>query len=324
MWHRNCGRWFTSLFRLPRNASRWHGFNSCFYPQDTISTTHDMTLTNAALLSSDPVFPFELEREIFERAESEHHLCATTLVLVAHRVRQWIEPKIYKIVMYAGSSQRYRYPPMHLHDKLVPRFSQWKQYAHHAKHVLLQDMEGQDAAEILSLCTNVEDLALWVLSDIGDQLPSVISSLPMKRLSIDVQALLTPSPSPLTQSEFKFDETLFTNLTHLDIISGEEWPWNNWKRLALIPRLTHLALNGEIRTEFMRGVLDECLALEVLVVLASVIDLNLQSQIGGLQDDRLVRMDRIEDPIGHWAAGARGEEDFWITAERVVKSRRQV
>ncbi|KAF8160023.1 hypothetical protein B0H34DRAFT_807447 [Crassisporium funariophilum] len=45
-----------------------------------------------------PVLPSELEREIFMLAVSMFPRCAVRLILVAGRVREWIEPELYRVL----------------------------------------------------------------------------------------------------------------------------------------------------------------------------------------------------------------------------------
>jgi hypothetical protein len=110
-----------------------------------------------------------------------------------------------------------------------------------------------------------------------------------------------------------FDQPHFHNLTHLEIINASS-TWSKWQQLAFLPKLTHLALAGFVNQEFTDRVLVECKALKTFVLFFYD-----SSSIGikALQKDhRVVLLPRVADNLDHWEGGARGEEDFWITADR--------
>ncbi|KAJ7847805.1 hypothetical protein B0H14DRAFT_3453508 [Mycena olivaceomarginata] len=45
--------------------------------------------------------PVELERKIFEIAAQSNSMFIPTLLLVAHRVKTWLEPMLYSVVVFS-------------------------------------------------------------------------------------------------------------------------------------------------------------------------------------------------------------------------------
>ncbi|KAJ7321870.1 hypothetical protein DFH08DRAFT_1030489 [Mycena albidolilacea] len=95
--------------------------------------------------------------------------------------------------------------------------------------------------------------------------------------------------------------------------------WEEWKGLALIPNLTHLAFLMQKSFAIFQGALDTCPALQVLVYLYSrvyeAIDLQKLAQ-----DTRFVCM-RVSPFALDWQIGAWGRDDFWARAERFIAQR---
>ncbi|KAF8883636.1 hypothetical protein CPB84DRAFT_186441 [Gymnopilus junonius] len=61
-----------------------------------------------SLNTSSPAFPPELEREIFEFAAYGFIECISTLVLVAKKVKEWVEPIRYNIIIATALNRRLR------------------------------------------------------------------------------------------------------------------------------------------------------------------------------------------------------------------------
>ena len=92
--------------------------------------------------------------------------------------------------------------------------------------------------------------------------------------------------------------------------------WSKWKQLACLSKLTHLALAGIANQEFIDRVLVECKALKIFIMFYSNIDYLTGEVDFPQKDPRVVFLQTVADHLEHWEGGARGDEDFWITAER--------
>ncbi len=196
-------------------------------------------------------------------------------------------------------------------------------------HILLQHRPVDEIAQVLTACPNVHDLALWIVRGNGASLVPILARLPLRRLSFDIRPLFYSITEAL-DGVVPLGQAPFDALTHLEVINVSGG-WNLWHELALLPRLTHLAIEGsriENGVEVMERALTECAALEVLVLryaddLAHTPD---DLQIAERQNDpRYVVMAYSDHSVGclldEWEVGARSGEDFWITAERVRSAR---
>ncbi|KAJ7255619.1 hypothetical protein C8J57DRAFT_1517912 [Mycena rebaudengoi] len=148
-----------------------------------------------------------------------------TLLLVAHRVLQWIEPLLYRVgrttLVLDRIAARRLDPANLLH--LQP--AKWK----HVQHLLAWDSHS-DLLPILPLC-GLERLGL------RNEDPSMLTAL--------------ESPSVRT-------------LTHLDIFAGTERQPLDFE-FAQLPALTHLGMHGGRRPPFFFALFASCPKLHVLV-----------------------------------------------------------
>jgi hypothetical protein len=166
---------------------------------------------------------------------------------------------------------------------------------------------------ILANCSAVQNLVLF--PNQSNLLP--LSTMPLRRLSTALTEVF-----PVTGVDFM--HPLFSRLTHLQLMDTlTNAVWEEWKGLALIPNLTHLAFLIGGSLAIFRGVLAACPALQVLVFLHwesgvvsyEGIGLELLSQ-----DMRFVYM-RSPPLSADWQIGARGGDDFWIRAEKFIAQR---
>ncbi|KAF8185929.1 hypothetical protein K438DRAFT_1836517 [Mycena galopus ATCC 62051] len=145
--------------------------------------------------------------------------------------------------------------------------------------------------------------------------PPCPSGMPLRRLSTELKLLFYPIGVAFTHS-------LFSHITHLELldpIEGEKW--EQWQGLALIPNLTHLAFFMEVFVPLIQGALAACSALRVLVCLYIIHPPEVSEGFASLaQDPRFVIL-RAPNFVEDWEIGARGGEDFWVRAERLIAQR---
>jgi hypothetical protein len=205
--------------------------------------------------------------------------------------------------------------PIHGHVCFEPvQFSsiiQSQEISQHVRHLFASHELGRPHLDlVLASCSAVQNLAIPGLRP--DHLP-FLSTMPLRRLS-------TAITNAFPANAVDFTHPLFSNLTHLELMGFPDYAsWEEWKGLALIPNLTHLAFLMQKSLAIFQGALDTCPALQVLVYLYSrvyeAIDLQKLAQ-----DTRFVCM-RVSPFVLDWQIGARGGDDFWVCAERFIAQR---
>jgi len=182
-----------------------------------------------------------------------------------------------------------------------------------AKYVGLQNMKVSQAMEILESCINVRDLALWILVGPHKPLRQIIPNLPVRRLHVDIERFFSEDPiAGCRRDLFTFDHIPLMNLTHLHILLFPAVPWSQWKSIALLPSLSHLAIDTW-DIEFTKRALEECKSLELLVIILVLTQRANCSELRAI-DPRVVQL--VESQwIQSWETGALTGNDIWTRAE---------
>ncbi|KAJ7172810.1 hypothetical protein C8R43DRAFT_1119652 [Mycena crocata] len=264
-----------------------------------------------------PVLPMELEREIFEVAARSRPSSIPTLLLVASRVKIWVEPLLYRVI-FAGSPVNHwermpEYPvtfPDDISSILDTKPASFLR--HSVRHLFFSTISFADVGweRLLSTCSQIEDLYI-IHPQLEDYLAAV-ANLSLKRLYTSLDFLFNPS-------EIDFSHQLFSHLTHLWNLGDTSSP-QIWAGLALIPHLTHLAFNHPSFVPFSLGFLDTCKALRVLVFLLETSELEVVVNDKLAEDPRFLAMSppsRRRD----WQLGAHTGIDFWSRADDFVARR---
>lgn len=208
-------------------------------------------------------------------------------------------------------------------DRTCPKefsLDELKEYGHHIHHLLLYDWNGcPTQTEYLTFCPNVVNLALWTGSYSNNTIQE-LSHLPLKRLSID----LSQFSESVTGTYIITPEliTVFSNITHLDVASMISM-WDDCEALAHFRVLTHLALFSGTDVNTFHQILEKVEGLKIIIWLSGSelgIKETPESFPEQIQDDRVVALECCY--IKDWEAGARGEEDMWAVAEKIVEARR--
>ncbi|KAJ7737351.1 hypothetical protein B0H16DRAFT_1891686 [Mycena metata] len=257
-----------------------------------------------------PVLPMDIEREVFEATAYFHHKSIPTLLLVAHRVKKWVEPLLYRVVVFTHARVR--------NDDFTTRLSialQSRTRSHsdsdllrHVHHLLFTQTDSRPLHEVLAKCTAVQNLVLLHFPRDSGFLP-LISGMPLRRLTTTLSDLFFPAP-------IDFAHPLFAHLTHLELVDNfRQSDWDGWKGLALIPNLTHLAFLFEIPAPIINGALADCPALQILIILESW-----PTEVS-VQDPRFLIM-KAPPLFEDWNIGARGGDDLWVRAEKFIARRK--
>ncbi|KAF8903934.1 hypothetical protein CPB84DRAFT_1845603 [Gymnopilus junonius] len=256
--------------------------------------------------------PIELQREIFVVAAKRNQGSALQLVLVAKRVHSWVQPTIYEIVAL-GSNDTHLF--LRTINSLPAEF-----FTIHVKKLCLSvSVSARNAVKVLSICKGVTDLAFWV-DYLGVQgfrtgtITSLISSLPLRRLSIELEHFLSLFPDP--NIHHVWDDSI----THLDLIFWTRQTAPVIPPLAKLSNLTHLALrlsHNQPTEASLRAILSGCRRLKVLVIFD---DPETCDETAWSADPRVVYMPYPQNIVGEWEAQARDDLlNGWSRAEDLVR-----
>ncbi|KAJ6496077.1 hypothetical protein C8R45DRAFT_1211768 [Mycena sanguinolenta] len=260
--------------------------------------------------------PPELERVIFELVAWEEPSMIKTLILVAKRICVWIEPELYRVLLFSGLESAKRL--LKIMESKPPEFLQ--KHVHHL--ALSTSIDRSDVTRVLSICTSVHDLALWTGRTDTELLSDLRNLANLRHLSVNLFDLFggrTKFQLP------RLDELLpFAHITHLDVFSS--LPEQLWLFFGMLPRLTHLSFNNNYVPELLQTALDTCALLQLLAVVWTyeVDDGEETADTSAISDPRFCEVwcnAYAED----WEEGAHGRIDFWYRAEvaRQLRSERR-
>ncbi|KAJ7726290.1 hypothetical protein B0H14DRAFT_553818 [Mycena olivaceomarginata] len=266
------------------------------------------------------IFPPELERKIIELAAHDHPICMPTLMLVAWRVKEWVQPLLYQTLFF-GSSYRLKghlTPRAETFASLIQSSTKPPSFFHQTvRSMFISDYDSLPAADlILSTCSGVENLSIAGIRQ-RTALP-VLSGLALKRLYCNLDDLFG------SQEKIDFTHELFVRLTHLDLFYFGKILPSTLSGLALIPHLSHLSFQDDDYRSHPSApltLLQTCSALRVLVSLISrkgdhesIDDTNI------LAYPRFVRMARPHY-AADWQIGVHTGDDYWVRAEVFIARR---
>ncbi|KAF7377257.1 hypothetical protein MSAN_00146000 [Mycena sanguinolenta] len=105
---------------------------------------------------SPVTLPADLERTIFEITAFAAPECIPRLVLVAWRVKIWLEPILYRTLVIEGK----RHNLIPFLDTLASKPAAF--FADSTRHLFMDDFDPSAMRAILSACSQVENL--WVIN----------------------------------------------------------------------------------------------------------------------------------------------------------------
>ncbi|KAF7365745.1 hypothetical protein MVEN_00448300 [Mycena venus] len=265
-----------------------------------------------ALLS--PTLPPELESQIFEIYALSRPRSIPRLMLVAKRVKEWMEPLLYR-TMAVGSERPIAGFPSYSGDIVMatirdkpPSF-----FFSAVRNLATMNFNTYDVEAVLAACSGVENL--W-LPGLKEAWMPLIAALPLKRLCTDCYPILRALP-PTHQ--------VFSRLTHLeleDLITDPEDCNALATPLSSLPRLTHLSFSLSGLIPLCPRMLESCAGLRALVCLNTYAISSYNAHEPALaQDVRFVVM-RLPRYVEDWYAGAQSGADYWSRAETFIAERR--
>ncbi|KAJ7620405.1 hypothetical protein FB45DRAFT_930245 [Roridomyces roridus] len=265
----------------------------------------------------EPVLPPDLERLIFELAAYSRPRSMHKLMLVACRVKEWLEPIVYRVAIVTkeidGGYLLVRgYPQADVARLLSSPTTPLHQSV---RNLCLMGSEREATAHILSACFRVQNI--WGMGPELKQLLEFGSRLRLKRLHCELARLFNVA------LQTDFGHPLFAHITHLELFDRprtmDSFPWAG---LISLPHLTHLAFNGVQCITICPDLLRRCPSLRVLLLVVLVDERPLTAPPPDLlHDGRFVWMVCTEY-IKDWHMGAFTGVDFWSRAEEFIEQRR--
>ncbi|KAJ7489668.1 hypothetical protein B0H11DRAFT_2278361 [Mycena galericulata] len=285
-------------------------------------------------MTSGGKLPIELERLVFEFA-AETRSTIPNLILVAQRVRVWLEPLLYRVLQLSR---------LHLAAKVIesvqtkpPMF-----LASTVRHVLVyasyaSTLDPGLFIGFLESCLGITSLS--VLGSIaGPHLLPVLGNMRIQRLSVDLGQLFRDEQDVEGEVFGEYHAVdmnypLFAVVSHLEIYDGfdtevEEPEVMQWLRgLSALPALTHLALNSPPHLQVLSSVLGACPRIDALLVLFPVVQQDSAKEyleyIGGAISDSRFVVVMYKNYYADWELGARGGSDVWARADDFIARKKR-
>ncbi|KAJ7670079.1 hypothetical protein DFH06DRAFT_1321096 [Mycena polygramma] len=275
-----------------------------------------------------PSLPVDLERLIFEVTALSW---PRRLIMVAWRVKTWVEPLLYRTIIVADSRSDPRAKfrqgtdsPFAIESSVLLSLIHTKQppfFKDSAPQLFLKLSDTNDEAVILAACSNVENL--WLSTQATAILPEL--NVPLRRLHCSLRALFG-------YESIDFTHKMFASITHLELFDvpqdiGLQMDENVWMELTHLPRLTHLAFNDEQYIPTCFSLLRVWTSLRVLVVLLYRTDGRGPEMLhdAGVpelaHDPRFIIM-RCPEYLEDWVMGAYRGEDYWSRAGNFITKRK--
>ncbi|KAJ6535598.1 hypothetical protein B0H19DRAFT_1183802 [Mycena capillaripes] len=270
----------------------------------------------------EPRFPPELERAIFEIAASARPTSIPNLMVVAWRVNHWVEPLLYRVVLLCPTlrGQILDFPVITAEILLrviaqKPANFLGGSVRHLCIDYAYSASPSRGLTGILTACTGVTNLFAHFVA--SSHVPALDSLRCVRRLAIDLKALLQPTPIDLTTS-------LFRTVTHLELLdlADIEEGHRIGARLALVPYLTHIAIDSTLHHIVSHVELCEDTRLQCIVFLGSHrAVMNNRSPL--VDDPRFVFFCQSVDYRWGWLRGVDDAEDYWARADAFIAERRR-
>ncbi|KAJ7615565.1 hypothetical protein FB45DRAFT_1108393 [Roridomyces roridus] len=271
--------------------------------------------------SAPATLPPELERQIFKTTAVLHEKMIPTLLLVARRVHEWVEPHLYSFIQISHTPIKNGHLTRLVHwlDHRPSHF-----FRRACRHLVLMDMglenetgwNSADVDRLLLTCTGVTNLLILASNPLRPLVPCVPQLRPT-HLILFGQAV----PRTTVAESFDFQVPLFQHLTHLQLVGitqkyHVEWP--HWPAIAGLSTLTHLAVFAE------RDV--PAYILSILPNLKGFVLYELDNSEMTSPDmllDPRIFVESAFESVASWYVGARGVDDIWVRADEFIARKRR-
>ncbi|KAJ6466781.1 hypothetical protein C8R45DRAFT_477929 [Mycena sanguinolenta] len=202
-------------------------------------------------MASDPIFPVDLEREIFETTALLYPATIPPLLRVARRVLVWIEPLLYTVIgTDSGPS-----------DSALVQATRTKPadfFRHSVKHVYLGTTGSYTEAilPVLRLCPDTISVAYVDVHAEPELLELLKEFREIRRWSGYLGGLF------VDPSAIDLNLAVFRSVTHMDMFDDVFVNSPSTARLCAglgaLPALTHLCLNRRVDGEILCNLLQSC------------------------------------------------------------------
>ncbi|KAJ7751752.1 hypothetical protein DFH07DRAFT_941592 [Mycena maculata] len=239
-----------------------------------------------------PTLPPESDKEIFEIATSSPPLSIPRLMLVAWRVKTWVEPLLYRVLVLVGRGFDL---PGGLDGKRGYLFEDDEEFCQiqsipesvlrdSVRHLVLGHIPAPVTEFILPASSAIENLVYLDLYHNPSPL-DILGTLSLKRLSCELRTGIFGSVAHVD-----FSHLLFSHITHLELFDEMHVvDVDIWSNLALVPYLIHLRLWSPSLT---LALIRTCTSLRVLMVVGRPVCGASEAELRELtQDHRFLRMD---------------------------------
>ncbi|KAJ7087504.1 hypothetical protein C8R44DRAFT_991354 [Mycena epipterygia] len=256
---------------------------------------------------STAALPPELERQIFETYALLRPIEIPKLMLVAWRVKEWVEPLLYRtIAVHPTIPMLPAFTCESLSSAMKLKPSSF--FGHAVRHFCFAHDHNDTYKYLVPIFMRLTNL--WIDQDLTD-ITTLIVPLRLKHLYANISPLLrTLTPTHL----------FFSQITHLEVLE----PRNNleiWSGLSLIPQLTHLSLNDIAFVSLCRELLETCKSLAILVLFLFEDPEDIDpTYVPDLSKD--LRFEYFFDPLEDWQMGEYVGTDYWSRAENFIARRR--
>ncbi|KAJ7266460.1 hypothetical protein B0H12DRAFT_161387 [Mycena haematopus] len=269
--------------------------------------------------ASPPALPVELERAIFEIAAISRPRAIPKFMLVALRVKIWVEPLLYRTLLLdsprlslGDKNSPVRIECGHLISLIHSKPSNF--FRDSVRNLCLAHDLAEQETIVLSTCSTIENL--WLSRQTTVKM--IDFNLPLKQLHCTVEGMF---PS----SQVDFTHRIFSSITHLEIFDGpKSIDTEVWSALTRIPHLTHLAFNDPRFLPLCLALLPTWESLRaLLLVLDTEMDIALDNyDATDLAQDRRFVVSVCVNYLRDWIKGIQTGCDYWSRAEDFIAKRK--
>ncbi|KAH8818662.1 hypothetical protein DL96DRAFT_1820091 [Flagelloscypha sp. PMI_526] len=289
-------------------------------------------------MSLDPFLPPELEHRVFTLCASNDRQSIPVLLLVCHRVKDWIEPHLFRTIIFKSKGQG---SFSRIISSIVAKSPEFR--AQHVRYCAIEKQEHWDdkkvyhTAQLFGLCPEIHDLALWSTFPTAELLFPILRSLQnLRRLSLNWNSV------PLVVKFLNSQSADSLPITHL------LWEMDQIKKLppllVKLPRLTHIQFSWWATDDHSSApIWMESVEQLTSVPMVELILIHLPgahwSKLGVENESGILvkypELDHIKVIVAHhgelhgnfflaveWELGVYGGDDLWTRAQKTLDQRR--